>query len=103
MAETPKLVKVMILKGGVYLFAGLALFPGSLLLNPGKLAAVLAILSTFFSLAAALGFFASRTGIFDDGARRTLLVGAVVALACALGQGVYGIAELIASAPSATP
>ena len=103
MPETPKLVKVMILKGGVYLVAGLALFPGSLVFNPGKLAAVLAILATFFSLAAALGFFASRTGIFDDGARRTLLIGAVIAILCALGQGIYGIAELIANAPSATP
>jgi len=103
MPETPKLGKVMILKGGVYLFAGLALFPGCLLFNPGKIAAVLAILATFFSRAAALGLFASRTGVFDGAQRRTLLIGAIVALACALGQGIYGISELIASAPAATP
>ena len=103
MAETPKLVKAMILKGGVYLIAGLALFPGCLLITTGNFAAVLAILATFFSLAAALGFFVGRSGIYDSDHRLTLLIGAIISILCALGQLIYGASVLMTNAPAVTP
>lgn len=103
MPETPKLVKAMILKGGVYLAAGLALFPGSLLVTTGTFAGVLAILATFFSLAAALGFFVGRSGIYDTTQRKVLLAGAIVSILAALGQLIYGCAVLMINAPAVTP
>lgn len=101
MTRTPKLVQVMIMKGGAYILIGLALFPGSLLVASGKFTAVLAVLSTFFSLAAALGFLASRTGIADPHAKRVLLIAGLIAVAFSIGQGVYGVRSVLSAAQAA--
>jgi len=101
----PKLVRLMIAKGGAYLIIGVALFPASLLYAAPKLIAVLAILSAGFSLAAALGFWVSRRGMPVKKTRDALATLALGSVVLALGQGAYGITQTLKLSQSigATP
>lgn len=102
---TPRLVRAMIAKGGAYLLLGVVVFPGVALFVSSKFGAVLAVLATFFSLAAALGFFASRSGTRNVRLRGLLVLWGVVSLAVAVGQGAYGVRALMntASQPGVQP